>query len=374
MDKTIHIISYLENNDANNHNWYVSTSTTIEAFKELKYKVILHESNGNKHDYLRQLLNIYLKLQPKDVVYIIIDGKAALDKFSVLKLLKPSIVLVWEIHAVESEYLWFHHGIKAELHVLYKRLIRFIWARGVDRSFSLSKTLQSYSKYNLKISNSFLIKSVVNKKITTELSLNNSNSFTSYDLLCQNDYYIVFWSGGGFLPWQSLDLIEKTAKKIYSKDKKIVFVIVASKRWHNFKFQKNIVFYDNVDFMDNLKMASKSDVCLAPYSNISKKITGFSFYYSPRKVVEFMALEKPVIVSKNLVTTKMLLNGKCGILCNNNPETISKKILFLKNNNKFATLLGQNAKEHVMKNYTIDNLKKIYLARLNDGNQTSNQS
>jgi glycosyltransferase involved in cell wall biosynthesis len=344
-----------------NDNWYVSTTCTIEALKGLGFRVILHSPTKNKLYFVKAIKILLKKISRNDMVYIISTDNFSYDKFTLLKLFRPTVRIFWEIHGVEEELFWFRNGTLAKLIVAKNKVLRFIYSRFVTASFCLSNPLLEYSSKKLKIKNSFLISSVVSDKIFDKPRKQSKLK----DIFILNPFesqknFIVYWAGGEVYPWQSLDVLEQVARVIYRLDKNIIFVVVGSNLWHKFSFTDNIVFYKRTTFENNIKMASLSNVCLALYSQRIKTVTGYKFYYSPRKIIEFMSLGKPVIATKNQEIEKIITHSINGFVSNNDASEIAKLILLLKNKQTLSSNIGARAKEKIYSNYRIKNLTDMY--------------
>ena len=167
----------------------------------------------------------------------------------------------------------------------------------------------------------------------------------------------VLWGGGAWYKWQAIDIAEKVAKKIYQSDKNIVFVIIGSKKWHKFNFYKNILSFDSYAHPDYLYILKKADVCLALYHK-------GDFHFSSLKLMEYMALDKPVIATKVGQIKKIIKDKNNGFLTDNSVNDIAQKILFLKKNPRFANEMARKGQQTVFENYSLEqavkNYKKIF--------------
>ena len=361
MSRCIHIISHTEHSVGSNNNWYVSTNCTVQALTALGYTVVIHSPPTDMRSFVTAVWLLLKKIRPHDIVYIISTDIVGYDKFSLLKLFRPTVRIFWEIHAVEEELLWFTKGYRTVLEVQKNKLLRFFYSRFVSASFCLSKPLLEYSKTILKIKNSFLISSVVNDTIFGKPSKNIQPRDTFiFSPFKAKKSFIVYWAGGEMYPWQGLDVIERVAKAVYELDRQIIFVIVGSNMWHTFTFIKNIVFYSRTTFENNMKMASLSNVCLALYTENCKRVTGYDFYYSPRKIIEFMALGKPVIATKTPEIEHIVKHNSEGYIVNNDPKKIATLILKLKRDSDLALTIGAAAKRKILHEYRIRNLTDAY--------------
>lgn len=104
--------------------------------------------------------------------------------------------------------------------------------------------------------------------------------------------------------------------------------------------------HPNVEFADFLEQESlkeritRSDVCVVPF----KDVTDLAQTY-PIKVVEYMALGKPVIVSRIAGMRELITDGESGLHFRaGDPLDLAEKILLVWNDRTMAAKLGDNAK------------------------------
>jgi len=173
--------------------------------------------------------------------------------------------------------------------------------------------------------------------------------------LFRADAHIVLWAGNGYHHWHALDTIERVAKKIYSKDADIYFLLVSDQFWHPFLWKKNIIFMKSVPHNILLSYIRHSDMCLALYH----KPAWCPFYFSPLKIIDYMTAKKPVIASNYGQIKNMIVNGKNGYI-SNSPDTIAQQILFIKNNNRLRKNMGASGYEYVTKNRNVKIAADLY--------------
>ena len=107
--------------------------------------------------------------------------------------------------------------------------------------------------------------------------------------------------------------------------------------------QKNIKFFDYVEYYKIPGLMSKYDVLLMPYLQnvfVRSKNLDTAKYMSPLKLFEYLAMSKIIIASKLKVYSHILKNNKNAILINpNNTKQWVKKIeTVFKNVDKFKYL------------------------------------
>ena len=76
----------------------------------------------------------------------------------------------------------------------------------------------------------------------------------------------------------------------------------------------------------------------------------------PKVVIEAMSCGLPVICTRVGGLKEMVRDGETGIFSETSVESIREKIVFLLNNARLRTKLGNNARRYVISNYDISNL------------------
>ncbi|MBF89552.1 MAG: hypothetical protein CMG75_07775 [Candidatus Marinimicrobia bacterium] len=82
-----------------------------------------------------------------------------------------------------------------------------------------------------------------------------------------------------------------------------------------------------------------------------------SFYEGhPKTLIEAMACGMPVIGANSPGIREIIEDGKNGILCNTESESIQKSINSLLSNPELTQKIGNNAREFVLNNFSLDNI------------------
>lgn len=153
----------------------------------------------------------------------------------------------------------------------------------------------------------------------------------------------------------------------------------------------DILFIGGPDEIDGYKILKDSINHMKIKPVVRKHITGknwidnekeFSKLYSRAKVVvclaynepfgliplEAMACGVPVVAVNEGGYKESVIDGRTGYLVPGDPKALAQKLEFLLSNEKIRTTMGENARLHIMKNWTwnknINNLKKILLENL----------
>lgn len=332
----------------------VSALLRGKVFRKIGLEVRLFHSQSNRLNFLSDFFKILKFIKKINILYIRVDGSSILEKFSLLKLFNPRLSLIWEIHANVEEAFWGGRRLKAKFVIFKRKLKRKILSKLVDGSICISEEMRTYSKRQLGIERSFIISNFVDRDLIVKILNSRTSQIEALDLFLNNKkIFKVFWGGGARYHWQAINLIEKVAKKIYKFDKEIFFFVVGSDKWHRFTFFKNILSFDSFPHEIFLHFLKTSDVCLTLYYKDN-------FHFSPLKLLEYMALKKPVIATSVGQIKEVVKNKENGFLTNNSVNDIVQKILFLKKNPRFAQKIGQKAQETVFKNYSLEQAAQRY--------------
>lgn len=342
------------------HKWEagsVNSRLRINLLRDAGFSVTKLNYESNKLNFLFSLYKILIHLDQIDLIVIRIDGSCILEKFSLLKLFNKKIV--WEVHGGVGENLINNKNFRLTVSLIFKRLKRRFFAYFVDGCVCVSKQLVQYTTQQLSVNNNYLIPNFVSRR---EINIANSKSNKLIPpvikYLDNPKFYKVVFGGGFNFPWQAIDLIDKVAKEAYVLDKKVVFIVAGDSKWFNFSFHRNVLYLDAYPHQDFLKIVQLADVCLALY--YPHKLTEIPFYHSSLKLLEEMALGKPVIATEIGQIEEIIRDGKNGLLTNNSPEDIVKKIIFLKKNPPVANDIGIKAKKTIFKYYTDKQALRAY--------------
>ena len=167
--------------------------------------------------------------------------------------------------------------------------------------------------------------------------------------------FTVLYSGNMGLA-QDLETIVKAAKKLENYDINFVFIgegICKSKiELLAMPLKKKIDFYNSMPRSELIKYINHSSICLVPLKN--KEIFKSAL---PSKMFEYMACEKPVIVSIKGDAEKLIINAKAGTIIEpENPDMLSDAILHYYNNRKKSKIHGQNGLIYITENLLKEDL------------------
>jgi len=103
---------------------------------------------------------------------------------------------------------------------------------------------------------------------------------------------------------------------------------------------QNIIVYPATDQIDVAKIIADSSVCIGPF---------FATQAIPLKVLEYMALGKPVVSGIHSISSDLAIDGENCLLVKANSIDIANAIIELLSNEELALRIGRNALSSVEK-------------------------
>jgi len=148
---------------------------------------------------------------------------------------------------------------------------------------------------------------------------------------------------GTYIPAQGIPTIIRGAE-ILAKEN-IVFHLIGRQSTYGeaqeLIKQSQLTNIELVDFMPYKELAiymAKSDVCLGMFGSTEKAARAGAF-----KIIEAMAMQKPLITADTPAIREFLKDGENALLCQiANPQDLADKILQLKNNSELANKIAVN--------------------------------
>ena len=134
---------------------------------------------------------------------------------------------------------------------------------------------------------------------------------------------------------------------------------VAKKRGVNDKF----IFTGFVEHEKVAEYISVGDVAAAPYNPKGfKDMEKYGFYFSPIKIFEYMACQKPIVTNDLEIIRDIINENKCGLLAKpGDKNDFAEKIGKLLDDDNLRQQLGINGKNAVMNRYSWDKIaENIY--------------
>jgi glycosyltransferase involved in cell wall biosynthesis len=339
-------------------NYSASSGPAINAFLRKKtiekagIKVKMVGCPGLRSSFLSTFFKILKASGQFDYLYIRIDGSSILEKFSLLKVFRPRLILIWEVHGRVEEPFWGKRSFKIRLVIGKRNLKRWFLAKLADGAVANSKELMAYLG-ELGIRRRCLISNFIDRSFLKKMTRRKTSRMPSKGLIIGDKrFFKVFWGGGGRPRWKPFDLIEKVARRVYELDKEVVFLVIGASKWYQFRFFKNILCLEGMPHEDYLALFQLADVSLVLYTPRDSFVS--SFCYSPMKLYEAMALAKPVIGTRVGQIKRVIKDRINGLLTNNEVDDIAQKIIFLKSHSRLAKKIGKEAQRTVFESHTLD--------------------
>lgn len=326
----------------------VCSSLTAKALARIFNNVKMQKTLGTRKSFLPHIMTLAKSLPAGSYLYCTLDGETHLDKYALLKLIRPDIKLIWEIHAPVEELLSFSTLLSHAVQIKFKSIKRQLLARFVDGAVCLSNELEKHAQSYLHIHNTVVIPSFIDPELVDKSLSSTSPISKLIGYGKKNGLFFVLWGGAANCPWQRIDVLKRVAQKIYKIDPDILFVILGNNPWTDLARIPNILHMNYVSYVEFLRMVKAVDVSLALYNKQVIAKTGLQFYYSPRKIIDAMAVGTPVIATdtgkNNLIT-----DGINGFLVKNDDNEIVRRILSLKKDTKLLKHIGYNAMQTTRK-------------------------
>lgn len=173
---------------------------------------------------------------------------------------------------------------------------------------------------------------------------------------------------GNMNPQDGVDYLLEAAYKIVNRHERtnIKFVLVGggmsqpslSNQSRKMGLENNVIFTGRIPDGEMLSILNACDICVQPDPhNLLNDISTMN------KVLEYMALEKPVIAF-DLKETRISCGNAALYVMPNNTTELAEKILYLAKNSRLRTKMGRIGRERVEKrlswNYSIPSLLAAY--------------
>jgi len=172
-----------------------------------------------------------------------------------------------------------------------------------------------------------------------------------------DDKYVVGFIGN----WEQVMILDDICNAVEFVDNTISLIIGkgydAERIFLRYNDSLKNIFTGKIDQKDAFNLLHRMDVCVIPYDDdyYMSKIKNF---FSNRKIYEYMAAGKPIIISNIEGKPKFLVEGtNCLTYESGDPKDLADKIALLKNNPKIAEEIGKNNKE-LAKKFTWENIIK----------------
>jgi len=215
----------------------------------------------------------------------------------------------------------------------------------LNQRFKLSNKKVGFWSSGVSIDNFSIKKNIRNKKVGKNR---------------KNDSFILMYHGS-YSPTRGIENLILSIDKLKPEIKKNVILKIVGIEQSNIEYLsdfckkqgniKNIEFFPKVEYEEISKIIFSSDVGIVPLPVANR------WWYSsaPLKTLEYLAMEKPIIVTNIPFHHRIFEKGECGVLLNENtPEAIADAIIYLYQNKEKSFILGKKGRDIVEKYYSWD--------------------
>ncbi|MDI6640095.1 MAG: glycosyltransferase family 4 protein, partial [Methanocellales archaeon] len=117
-----------------------------------------------------------------------------------------------------------------------------------------------------------------------------------------------------------------------------------------------VIFVGSVDHSEVPNYIAAADVACAPFNPAKGSLTRkHGFFFSPIKIFEYMACEKPVVATNIEIVSDIVKTNNCGVLVEpGDPVSLAEGVDLLLKNKKEAQAYGKNGRKAVQGKYTWD--------------------
>ncbi len=159
---------------------------------------------------------------------------------------------------------------------------------------------------------------------------------------------------GSLKKWHGVDILIESFAMLSKEIKNVVLVIIGDgyerqkleKMIHELDLTEKVFLLGKVNHTDIPSYIAGFDVAVAPYKDDG------TFYFSPLKVFEYMAVAKPVIASSVGQLRTIIDNGVDGVLTEpNDKHSLFRELCSLVINGEKRKMIGGNAYEKILNNY-----------------------
>jgi len=326
----------------------INSQRRVRLIKSLGYRVtarsVRHFIRIRDLWQLRRLAFTY------EIIMLRVDGSQLVDTLSLLKLINPSVKIVWEVHGFPEETLV---STSLSLQLIYWRLRRLFFSLFTNAVIFVSAELQDYARRRIWCAKQTVIPNFADIGEFQKIPLYKNGLHLTHK-------FVVFWGGTGRYTWQAIDLIEKAAH-ILINNTSIQFLVITDTSWLKIRQTSNLVVESPPSRVKYLSLLKNAGVCLALYH----KPPTVPFYFSPLKILDYMMAGKPTIASRFPSISQYISHNHNGILVENNPMEIVRQIKKLLTHPQYRNQLGKNAHSDAVNRFSNTVIQKKYTGLFN---------
>lgn len=341
--------------------------------------VVNDSTMPNAHSFTDSQEDLKLFMQSIEILYVRIDARdtrrwTALSECTrIASITSKKIPIVWEINAPANETLayswlsgkslkkkegvltylrrWVHATRKIPGIYFEERHRRHI-SKNVSTAICVSKAIGAYAEEVLAIKDILVLPNggpiISEDEINKRKALRNDDAFT------------VLYSGSAMYPWQGLNFLSQVIDLANKRSSGIKFVLAVNQKKDDLPCSDNVVVVEHLNREQIFDAICAADACVSLHPEYPW--TKYSFHNSPMKLFEYMACMTPAVAS-NIGQMRDILNHRNdAMLCENTPEDILDKLIFLKENTDQAKGIGRAGWDRIQTEFNWGiNVKKTLL-------------
>jgi len=315
---------------------------------------------GNTPEDLQRFINSI------DVLYVRIDARFT-RRWPVLKKcmgLTGHCPVVWEINSPASEGLafswlgrqstdvsekegvirrlrrWFH-AVRQLPGIALEEAHRQRLAQGVSCAICVSTALSRYATEKLRIGNVLVLPNGGPLLSEEEIQKRSGDR--------QHDRFTVLYTGSAMYPWQGLNYLSQVIALAKKEAPDLIFVLAVNKLTRDLPNSDNVFILDHLNRDQILNAVCGADACVALHPEYPWSIYGF--HNSPLKMFEYMACMRPVVASNHGQMREIIRDGEDGLLCENDPPDILRKLLYLRDHPERAASIGRQGWKRIQSDF-----------------------
>lgn len=265
---------------------------------------------------------------------------------------KKDIPLLFQVDSIEY---WVKKNWGGKLY--FDKMINWceeIEVKAADAILVISSTVknQLVEMYNIKEEKIFVSPSGVDvQKFHPDIS----DTEIKEKLNLHNNYVIGY--SGLFNLYHGIDTLIESIPLITEKIKNVKILLIGDGQLRNFvddyvnqkKLQDKVIITGLLPFNEVPKYLAACDVLVSPFKSIDKS----TFFNSPIKTFEYMAMGKPIVTTNIGQLADICLDENNSLVMEeNNPNSLAEKVFKILGDPQLANQLGKNAREFVVKNYS----------------------
>ena len=284
-------------------------------------------------------------LRHVDLLYIRVGFMSWLERCTWLRLLRPSVPVVWEMNAPSEEALQFGNGPDC-LAAFRRDLARKRrLARLVDAAVCVSDVMADYTRDRFGIDRCVVAPNGADPAAFERLDP-EPTVLARFD-----NRFVVFWAGDPSLPWQGLDQITEAADICRGSAPDVLFCMLLAGEPHTpLAHRDNMLLLKGTDSATARRYLRDADVSLAVYHTYAWSPVGF--YGSSLKLFESMAAGKPTIATDIGQSRQVVRDGVNGLLVPADGRAVARAILQLRDDPALCRRLGEAARQRIASAYT----------------------